>query len=144
MNGNFYEELTASGLIHRPLADIGENNLEQYRKKEKVLDRKALRVQNDKEVLFHTGQGSLTVTEGEQAFFTLEGKNITYCWPPEMSQDGDFAFYGTVGGHLKIAGENWEQYHRLRFQVRPRCDGSRILNMAVTLRNDGAVKVPEL
>ncbi len=143
MSGNFREELIKSGLIHRPLSDIWERSLEKERKKEKILGTRTIWKGDIRAELHHGGEGSLTVQEEQEPYFTLSGKTVTYCWPPEMSQDGDCAFYGTVCGVMSLEREDWQQYHRLRFKVRPRCDGSRILNITVALRNEGEVKVPD-
>ncbi|MCR5753478.1 MAG: glycoside hydrolase family 9 protein [Acetatifactor sp.] len=118
---NFGQELIESCYIHKPLTYIPENSFENFRKKEKVLDRKVL----------WTGEKELSAeTEGE-------------CWPEGMAQDGDYAFYGNISMELSTDRENWEKYDRLRFVIRPECDGVYVTEVTVGLWNDGVQKIPD-
>jgi len=118
---DFRRELERSGYLHRPLTYIPENALEEQRKKVKVIRNK---------VIF----------AGER---TLEGETEGICWSEGMAEDGDYAFYGNLTAGFVFDRDNWTDYDRLRFLVRPDCDGTYVTEVTVGIVNDGKEKIPD-
>lgn len=141
----FQKDLINSAFLHRPLPLYEEGSLEKEWEKRTVLLRKAVFSKDTELLPIHEGEGSINCNEDENGnkVISLKGNTITYCWPEAMSPDGDCAFYGTVHAKLKIKDENWENYNCLTFYIKPECDGSRIVNMNLNIRNEGAIKVPD-
>ncbi|MDF2486120.1 MAG: glycoside hydrolase [Herbinix sp.] len=145
MKKQFHKDLIHSGLLHRPLPLYEEGSLEKQWEQRTVMNRRAIWSVDTSLQPIHSGEGRISVTPDAQEgpILSLEGNTITYCWPEAMSPDGDCAFYGTVHARLPIDNENWETYHCLTFYVKPDCDGARIVNINLGIKNDGEIKVPD-
>jgi hypothetical protein len=141
----FQKDLIQSGFLHRPLPLYEEGSLEKVWEKRVVLDQKEIWNSDTIVQPFHTGEGRITLEKEEDGnkMLCLRGNTITYCWPEAMSPDGDCAFYGTVHAKFNINSENWEEYHCLTFYVKPECDGARIVNLNLGVRNEGTIPVPD-
>lgn len=142
----FMEELVESGYIHRPLPIHPELSMEQRLKEKSVLKRKTLWENGTGRTPCLLEQGNMYITEGE----SREGKLLAVkaplecdCWPKTMPQDGDCAYYGRIRLAFPTAGENWKEYDRLRFQIKPECEGVRVVTLSLYLINDGEQKVPD-
>lgn len=145
MKEQFKNDLIRSGFIHRPLPLYPEGSLEKQWESRKVIAKEAIWNKDTKTLPIHSGEGEV-IYEKSQAgdrVFALEGKTVTYCWPEAMSPDGDCAFYGTVHAKFQWKGENWEDFDRLSFWVKPECDGARTVNINVGITNEGSIKVPD-
>lgn len=143
MNESFKAEIIKSGILHKPLALNHKNSLEEKRKKCVVLKRKSIWSATNQMPVYNKGEGNISIKlEGDEPFIELRGKTVTFCWPDGMSQDGDYAYYGDVHARFEV-NEDWEIYDRLRFSICPKCDGTRVVNMNVAVKNEGNIKVPD-
>lgn len=145
MKEQFQKDLIKSGFLHRPLPLYEEGALEKEWEKRCVLSKRAVYGKDTKIQPVHQGEGSIYCNTDETGcqITVLTGKTVTYCWPEAMSPDGDCAFYGTVHAKFILDRENWENYNCLTFYIKPDCDGSRIVNMNLGVKNEGAIKVPD-
>lgn len=62
-------------------------------------------------------------------------------WP---NGNGDYSDFGSMRTVLSLRGEDWREYNRIRFRVRPECDGYHHPLIRIELRNDGEEKVPDI
>lgn len=144
MEKRFCDELIRTGLIHRPLKLETVGSVEDELLKKEVRNQRILWGKETSFSPVHTGQGKiLTESTSCDPILVLTGDNITYCWPETMSPDGDCAFYGTVHATFPFDNENWEEYHRITFWVKPECPGMHVVNINVGICNDGEIKVPD-
>ncbi|WMJ85357.1 glycoside hydrolase family 9 protein [Anaerocolumna sp. MB42-C2] len=145
MREQFQRDLINSAFLHRPLPLYEEGSLEKEWEQRKVLLRKEIFGKDTKSVPVHEGEGGISCYRDEAGskVLCLQGNTVTYCWPEAMSPDGDCAFYGTVHARLNIQDENWENFNCLTFYIKPECQGSRIVNMNLGIKNEGRIKVPD-
>ncbi|MDF2543275.1 MAG: glycoside hydrolase [Herbinix sp.] len=144
MREQFQKDLVRSGFLHRPLPLHQEGALEKELESRTVLYRKTIWNKVSSLQPHHEGEGHIRVDEiDEELVLSLTGKPITYCWPEAMSPDGDCAFYGTVHAKFQPNHENWEEFHCLTFWVKPECEGARIVNLNLGIKNEGNIKVPD-
>ena len=145
MRVQFQKDLICSGFIHRPLPLYTEGALEKAWENRVVQRSEAVWNKDTILLPFHDGEGAITFENDENGdrIFSLNGDTVTYCWPEAMSPDGDCSFYGTVHSKFCINAKNWEQYHCLTFWIKPECDGSRIVNVTLGVKNEGTIQVPD-
>lgn len=145
MKEQFQKDLIKSGFLHRPLPLYEEGALEKEWEKRGVLSKRAVYGKETKIQPVHQGEGCIDFMTDETGsqITVLTGKTVTCCWPESMSPDGDYAFYGTVHAKFILDRENWENFNCLTFYIKPDCDGSRIVNMNLEVKNEGDIKVPD-
>lgn len=145
MKEQFQKDLIQSAFLHKPLPLYEEGALEKEWEKRDVLLKNPVLKKGMESALSHEGEGNTICYEDDTGslILGLKGNTVTYCWPEAMSPDGDYAFYGMVHAKLKINNENWENFNCLTFYVKPDCDGSRVVNVNVSIKNQGTVKIPD-
>lgn len=74
---------------------------------------------------------------------SLQGNLTADHWPEGAPVDGDYTNYGTAGMTFRLAEENWENYHRLHFEVYPKVRSGQVLHLNVSVTNEGETKVPD-
>lgn len=141
MREDFRRELEESLYIHRPLPLHRERTLENSFPNKKVL---AVRT------LYGDGQCAAEPAAGGTAVLKRRKNMLTVCaplrsneWPDGASPDGDYANFGTARLDFRFQPQDWRNYNRLRFQVRPRVRGARILHLNVGVVSCGENPVPD-
>ena len=64
--------------------------------------------------------------------------------PEGSPSDGDYCNFGTARLVFPFDREDWRDYNRLRFWVRPCIEGARVLHLNVGITSQGEVPVPDL
>lgn len=129
MNRNkqlFEQELQESLYIHKALPLHREDSLEAELAGKKVLATKTI----------------WSGTEQEE-YFRLCADMTSDHWPEGAPADGDYTNYGTVVYTFHLSEENWEEYNRLHFKVRPAVPTAGVLHLNVSVTNVGKIPVPD-
>lgn len=111
------KQIIESGLIHSPLPLDTARSYEAIGLKKKILNRKSI-------------PGKWTVE-----FPTFTGKRAK-----GSPGDPDYATYGSHSVQIPVNEKNWEKYNRIEFYIYPDCDGTRVVNMNLTLINKASDK----
>lgn len=136
-----------TGMLHAPLPLHKERSLEAAIYKKPVLERKALWPNGEGVSVVHQGLGSLSMVEGGKVSpqaIRLIAPFVADKWPDGASPDGDYVGYGASTAVLEISGQNWEQFNRVAFWVKPECDGMRVNRLEMGVVNEGKIKVPDI
>lgn len=148
MDQVFEKELLESGYLHRPLPLHRERSLEADMEKKPVLKLKDIWKEGMKEPV-HTGIGTVTVKDGEGreggASLRIVAPTSHDIWTygsPEWENEEEKAFYHAML-QFPVDRENWEQYNRLSFWVKPDSPGSRAVHLRCYLQNAGEHPVPD-
>ncbi len=141
MDPKLTREIQESLFVHRPLPLHPENSLEAGFAKKAVLKSRCL-----------YGEGVRASRPRAMGLAALEEREDTLCmtaplrterWPEGAPADGDYCNFGTAKLAFSFDREDWREYHRLRFQVRPRILGARILHVHASIENRGSVPIPD-
>lgn len=141
MRETFLQELRSSLYIHRPLPLHEERSLEAAFPMKEVLA---------SSVLFGNGVMIAKPTAGGVAVMADCGDSVTIraplrsnYWPIGAASDGDYSNFGTARLDFSFDAQDWRGYNRLRFWVRPRIRGARILHLNVSVENRGEISIPD-
>lgn len=141
MREEFRQELRDSLYLHRPLPLHPEGSLESRFPNKTVLASKVL-YGNGKMVAKPAAGGvAALVRSGE--ILTVRAPLRANFWPEGAAPDGDYANFGTARLDFDFKAQDWQGYNRLRFWVRPRIRGARILHLNVAVVNRGEIPVPD-
>ncbi len=135
MNLEFERELRESLYIHRPLPLHRERSLESAFSHKLVTAQRA--------VLGVPKAGGLAALEERPGFLCMTAPLRSGRWPEGAPADGDYCNFGTARITFELSREDWQEFSRLRFWVRPKILGARILHLNVSIVNQGAVPVPD-
>ena len=128
--------LSESAVLHRPMVlDASRSFEKRILEKEIITERQEISGAWE-----HVGRGEVLVSEvGLQ--LTSSARYESY--PVGYPEDGDYTNFGEVAAELSFAGENWERFTQLKFQVTAECQN--ISNAAITISfvNEGKIKVPD-
>ena len=108
------KQIIETGILHRPLPLDVRSSYEAIGLQKKILDRESM-------------PGKWTVE-----FPTFTGKRAK-----GSPNDPDYATYGSHSVQIPLNISNWEKFNRIEFYIYPDCDGTRVVNMNLTLINDG-------
>lgn len=141
MNSRFQQELQDTLYLHRPLPLHREESLEASFEKKSVTASRPL----------YSGGYTVAAPTAPQAGRLKEAEGIITItaplrsdhWPEGAAPDGDYSNFGIAKVLFSFPAESWEGYNRLRLQVRPRLRGARIAHLNVSVKNEGAVKLPD-
>ena len=141
MREEFQKELQDSLYLHRPLPLHAEHSLEASFPQKTVRKTK---------LLFGSGTAVSKPTAGGNATLHRSGDTLTiraplrsHFWPEGAAPDGDYSNFGTARLDLPIPSLDWQPYNRLRFLVRARIRGARILHLNVAVENKGSIPLPD-
>lgn len=137
MQEGFREELRESLYLHRPLPLHPERSLESRFPDKRVLVSRPLAGE------LPPAAGGTAVLISNEAYLTIRALLRAGCWPEEAAKDGDYANFGTARLDFPLPRQDWRGYNRLRFQVRARIRGARILHLNVGIVNQGTCPVPD-
>ncbi|MCQ2431735.1 MAG: glycoside hydrolase family 9 protein [Clostridia bacterium] len=144
---DFYAALFQSGILHRPLP-VPEDDPHALKTilaakpvhKEKILWNGGI----GKNLPTGGGPGTVSVCETDGSRVLRLTADLTADhWPAGAPQDGDYTNFGTAAFSFSLSGENWEDFDRLRFRVRPDIPSSYVLHLNVSVRNEGKIPVPD-
>lgn len=141
MKQEFLQELQQSLYLHRPLPLHTEHSLEATFPNKKVL-RTAPLYKAEGDFPTPQAQGTATLTIKKDAL-TVTAPLRSDRWPDGAPADGDYSNFGTAGLALALERQDWRPYNRLRFQVRPRTRGARVLHLNVAVKNCGEIPLPD-
>lgn len=129
MREEFLRDLRDSLYVHRPLPLHRERELEARFPAKKVLASRPVAAKPEA-----AGTATLRQQDGDLAIHApLRGDR----WPEGAPADGDYCNFGTARLVFRLEREDWRDYNRLRFRVKPRILGARILHLNVSVRNRG-------
>lgn len=141
MDKKFYTELEDTLYLHRPLPLHEEQTAEAAFYKKKVLNRCYL-YGKDERMAEPEAPREATIQE-KDGTITMRASLRSDHWPQGAAPDGDYSNFGTAAVRFRMAAQNWEQYSRLRFRVRPLLRGARIAHINVSVKNEGRIAVPD-
>lgn len=141
MREEFRQELRDSLYLHRPLPLHPERSLESKFPGKAVLASKVL-YGNGKAVAKPTAGGVASLVRGGEVL-TVRAPLRANEWPEGVAPDGDYANFGTARLDFTFKAQDWRGYNRLRFWVRPRIRGARILHLNVAVVNRGEIPIPD-
>lgn len=87
------------------------------------------------------GDGSLSLREDSSLLLAAPARSDR--WPEGSPDDGDYCAFGELDACLDSDGEDWREYNRLHFWIRPDCEGMHSPMIAIQLYNDGTEKIPD-
>ena len=64
-------------------------------------------------------------------------------WQPGLPPFGDYCNYGELKVGFQFDRADWQSFNRISFKVKPEAPGSTILHMNASVKNEGAVPVPD-
>ncbi|MDH6304904.1 hypothetical protein M2459_001641 [Parabacteroides sp. PF5-5] len=140
------KHLIQTGLIHSPLPLDDSRSYEQNGWQKKVLDSKVISLKDEFPKWNHQGLGYMAFS----ADFSASGSgSIKLAYPSSTGKraqgspsDPDYATYGHAAVHYDLGGVNWEKYNRIVFYIYPDCDGSRVVNMDLSIFNKSSIEKP--
>ena len=140
----FREELIQTGYIHSPLPLHQEKSLEAECAKKKVMNRKVI-WNGEQEMPSKSGIGTMEKTEGAGR---NGGSTIRIKAPTgrntEPYDDGATAYMFKSCMIFRFPKENWEDFNRISFWVRPDSMGSHSVHFRIHIKNEGKIPVPDL
>ncbi len=140
MRQEFEKQLVNSGYIHGVLLPDENRKAETRLLRKKILQSRNLCDGISADKLYENGVGAVELTGGTLRI-TAPGR--TDRWPEGAPEDGDYTFFGEKMAVLKFDNENWENYNRIAFRVKPQCPGHHSPLITVNMVNDGVLKVPD-
>ncbi|HYH00912.1 MAG TPA: glycoside hydrolase family 9 protein [Terriglobales bacterium] len=120
-----------------------ENSAESGWLQKKVLDSRLLDDMANPSTWVLTGQGSMTFAPAESNLGKPRVRVDVNVHDQRPSGPG-VSGLPTVNLRRDFGGDNWTAFNRVSFWIRPAMSGLNVFSMAVTLRNDGAQKVPDV
>ena len=138
------QALLDTNFIHRPLPVDDSRSVEARLLQKTPLDRRALWT-GDFGQWSHGGRGGIVpAQDAGTPVLRLWGNTVYDSWPEGASPDGDYTSFGATRATLRLDGEDWRGYNRLRFRVRPDCPGARAVHLNMHLVNEGETKIPDI
>lgn len=136
MRNDFKKQLQQSGYIHKRLKPDLSKTVEKRMFHKTVIKSKILWDGNDLSLWTKKGEGEIRLSEGGlciEAPLRVEPKE-------EMEH---YTGYGHFQAVISFKGENWEDYNRLTFRMKPEVHGVHAPYLGVHLKNDGKIKIPD-
>lgn len=141
MHKEFQQELQDSLYIHRPLPLHPEHSAEASFPGKEVRATKVI-FDGHSSIAAPSAAGMASLTRSEDAL-TVHAPLRSDQWPVGAASDGDYSNFGTAYLNFEFPAESWERFNRLRFWVRPRIRGARILHLNVGVENHGKITIPD-
>jgi hypothetical protein len=136
MRDEFRRQLIESGYLHKLLKPDTSKSVEARLLRKKVTKRKQLWSQQDITDWNCAGQGQIELVE-EALKMTIS----SLMNPTEPMQH--YTGYSGFEAALTLNGDDWRDYNRLTFKLRPDCPGHHAPHVNLGLRNDGEEKIPD-
>ena len=139
----FRRELIQTGYVHSPLPLHQEKSLEAEREGKEIVRRRII-WDGGENMPSHSGIGTMErAAEGGrngQDAVRVRGSVMRNTLPYE---DGANAHLFQSILHFGFPGENWEEYNRIVFWVKPDSMGSHSVHLSVHIRNEGTIPIPD-
>lgn len=143
MRETFRRELIQTGYVHSPLPLHQEKSLETERAGKDIVRRRDI-WNGEERMPAHSGIGTMERVAGGgqtgQDAIRVKGPVTRNTLPYE---DGANAHLFRSILHFAFPGENWEEYNRVGFLVKPDSMGSHSVHLSVHIRNEGEMPVPD-
>ena len=137
MNEAFRQELIESGYIHAPLPLHEERSIEHANRAKTVLDKRPVWPGDAGITVSHEGIGRLLLQDGRiRMNVPTERKNA-------RDESVDESAFTRSRLLFTVPGQNWEAFNRLRFLVRPDCNGGHAVHLRLHITNAGKIPVPD-
>lgn len=139
------QDLISTGYIHSPLPIREEKSAETRMKLKKVLASRPLWTGESQQMPVSSGSGSVKVEafDGNECVIHLNAPLRADHWGDGAPADGDYCNFGSLCAKLVLDKEDWSEYNRISFKVRPECDGMRIVQFHSGVRNEGEHPIPD-
>jgi Glycosyl hydrolase family 9./N-terminal ig-like domain of cellulase. len=139
-------ELVKTGILHSPLPLDNSRSFEQNGLKKKVLYQESLPQGKTMENWSHQGTGYMAFVPNP-SFSGMGSIKLAYpSFTGKRAQgspsDPDYATYGNASIRYNTKGMNWEKYNRIAFYIYPDCEGSRVVNLNLSLVNESSRDKP--
>jgi len=120
-----------------------ENSAEHAWLQKQVLDSRVLDNMTNPATWVLDGQGSSTFAPADPNLRLPRVRVQVNVHEQGVTREGASRL-PTVNLRRAFAGEDWTSFNRLSFWIRPTMSGLNVFSMAIFLRNDGLVKVPDV
>lgn len=141
MREEFLRELQNSLYLHRPLPLHEECSFEAKFPEKEVTH--SLVLYGEGACVTEPAAGGVAELIRDEAYLTMRAPLRSSYWPEGASPDGDYSNFGTARLDFPLPVQDWRGYNRLRFWVRPRISGARILHLNVAVTNCGEIPIPD-
>lgn len=141
MREEFQQELIDSLYLHRPLPLHPERSLEGTFPNKRVLFSNTL--YGDGQMIAKPTAGGVATLRRVGELLKLSAPLRANAWPEGAAPDGDYSNFGTAKLNFDFAAQDWRGFNRLRFWVRPKIRGARILHLNVGVVNRGEIPIPD-
>ncbi|MCL2819673.1 MAG: glycoside hydrolase family 9 protein [Oscillospiraceae bacterium] len=137
MRDEFRKELIETGYIHKLLPLHKERSVETRLLKKSVLDGRCLWDGTDTAPWTKTGTGEIKCSENK----------LRVIAPPRSEhpeQMGHYENFHYMNAALRLGGEDWRGYNRVRCSIYADCHGYSKPFITICLKNDGEQKIPDI
>lgn len=145
MNTQLQQSLLDSLYVHYPLQPDESNSIEKKNLKKEVLHCTSLWNGSDMSLWSFTGEGHAQVSEEGLMLTTWSRADH---WPESEvrahdAAAGAYATFGSYIAKLDVSKLDLSVGNRIRFRIKPECEGLRQPIVRVGFVNDGEVKIPD-
>ncbi|MFV0401442.1 MAG: glycoside hydrolase family 9 protein [Oscillospiraceae bacterium] len=137
MRASFRKQLEESGYLHMLLRPDLQRTAETVLLAKEALESRALWDGTATGSWQSRGTGSVGFADG--AMLVTVPSRIE----PEVVM-AHYTGFGDFSAFLPVDGENWQGYNRIVCKIKPSCKGFHEPQLTMNLRNDGAVKIPDI
>ncbi len=133
-------DLENSGYIHWPLPLRTENSLEAEGAQKAVVRRKSIAS------AAWTAAGPCRLEEMpglDGRFIRLTASSPVGARPSGSLEEGDCGNLGQFTARLSVGAEDWREFNRLYFRIRPACEGIRRPHIGLQFINEGEQPIPD-
>ncbi len=137
MREEFKRQLMESGYIHTLLKPDLEKTVETRQFNKKVAARRLVWEQTDISVWTEKGTGTAELADGALKMAVPSRYEPTEPMP-------HYRGYTSFTAALMLGGEDWRDYNRLTFLIKPEWPGHHEPHMTISVVNDGEEKIPDV
>jgi len=136
---NLEKYIIRTGFIHSPLIPDASKSAETIGAEKKILYSTSLDITPNLTGWVEKGFGEMSFSR-EKIISSAGSIRLAYpAYTGERAKgspsDPDYATYGDAGIELNINGADWGKYNRIAFNIYPDCEGTRVVNMNLTIEN---------
>lgn len=141
MRPEFERQLRTTGYIHGVLTPDVSKTAEVRHLRKEIIESRILWNNISQDKWFVEGKGNVEFLNNA---LRITAPTRADSWPEGAPSDGDYAFFGQSRSKLKFDHENWQEFNRISFKIRPECNGMHSPLITVELVNDGCIKIPDI
>ena len=146
MNQRFEEELRASAYVHLPLPLHQERSLEARIENKPVLERRVLWQDGSLSAWQAEDMGKISLApEGLEGGNCLQVRSPLWIeeWPEGTPTGAHYAKYGKCQCAMSIPAEDWSEWNRISFWVKPDFPARKNLTFIAEIVSNGKIKIPD-